>query len=156
MLRSFIARPAAVRESHRIESAGPDDRVGGIGARWPFLAESQRYPGESDGIIAGDPANNWTRNYAGGHLWAARAMEGDGYIPAAKVPLIAEAVNNACDALDGIKDGVLNDPRRCHFDPAALLCKTGDTKSCLTNAQVEAVTKIWTGLRNSDGDQIYP
>jgi feruloyl esterase len=72
------------------------------------------------------------------------------------VPLIAEAVNNACDALDGIKDGVLNDPRRCHFDPSVLLCKSGDTQACLTNAQVEAVTKIWTGLRNSDGDQIYP
>ena len=47
----------------------------------------------------------------------ALAMEGDGYIPAAKVAAIAEAVNNACDALDGVKDGVLNDPRRCHFDP---------------------------------------
>ena len=50
-------------------------------------------------------------------------MDGDGYIPASKVPLIADAVNNACDALDGVKDGVLNDPRRCHFDPAMLPCK---------------------------------
>ena len=83
-------------------------------------------------------------------------MEGDGYIPPAKVPLIAEAVNKACDALDGIKDGILNDPRRCHFDPATLLCKTGDTAACLTNAQVDAVRKIWTGLRDRDGDQIYP
>jgi feruloyl esterase len=120
------------------------------------LIEAQRYPADFDGIIAGDPANNWTRHYAGGHLWSAMAMEGDGYIPAAKVPLIADAVNNACDALDGIKDGILNDPRRCHFDPATLLCKTGDTAACLTNAQIDAVRKLWTGLRDRDGDQIYP
>jgi feruloyl esterase len=65
-------------------------------------------------------------------------------------------VNNACDALDGIKDGVLNDPRRCHFDPATLACKQGDAPNCLTGAQVEAVKKLWTGVRNADGDQLYP
>ena len=120
------------------------------------LIEAQRYPADFDGIVAGDPANYWTHHYIGGHLWAALAMEGDGYIPAAKIPVIADAVNNACDALDGVKDGVLNDPRRCHFDPADLLCKGADGPSCLTAAQVEAVKKLWTGYRNADGDQIYP
>jgi feruloyl esterase len=120
------------------------------------LIEAQRYPNDFDGIIAGDPANNWTRHYAGGHLWSAMAMEGDGYIPAAKVPLIAEAVNNECDALDGVKDGVLSDPRRCRFDPAKLLCKGSDTPACLTAPQVDAVNKLWTGLRDSNGDQVYP
>ncbi|MGD0438556.1 MAG: tannase/feruloyl esterase family alpha/beta hydrolase [Bryobacteraceae bacterium] len=120
------------------------------------MMEAQRYPRDYEGIIAGDPANNWVHHYIGGHLWAALAMEGDGYIPPSKVPMLAEAVNNACDALDGVKDGVLNDPRRCHFDPAALLCKEGDGPSCLTSAQVGAVRKLWTGVRNSDGDQIYP
>ncbi|MDQ1470882.1 MAG: hypothetical protein QOJ99_2362, partial [Bryobacterales bacterium] len=120
------------------------------------LIEAQRYPNDFDGIIAGDPANNWTRHYAGGHLWSAMAMEGEGYIPAAKVPLIAEAVNEECDALDGVKDGVLNDPRRCRFNPAKLLCKAGDAPTCLTAPQVAAVNKLWTGLRNASGDQIYP
>ncbi|HYL34958.1 MAG TPA: tannase/feruloyl esterase family alpha/beta hydrolase, partial [Bryobacteraceae bacterium] len=120
------------------------------------LQEAQRYPLDFDGIIAGDPANNWTHHYIGGHLWVALTMSGDGYIPAGKVPLIADAVNNACDALDGIKDGVLNDPRRCHFDPATLACKQGDEPNCLTGAQVEAVKKLWTGVRNADGDQLYP
>ena len=110
------------------------------------LIEAQRYPADFDGIVAGDPANFWTHHYIGGHLWAALAMEGDGYIPAAKMPAIAEAVNDACDALDGVKDGVLNDPRRCHFDPAKLLCKGGDGPSCLTSAQVDAVRKFWTGV----------
>ncbi len=120
------------------------------------LIEAQRYPADFDGIIAGDPANNWTRHYAGGHLWTAMAMEGDGYIPASKIPLLADAVNNECDALDGVKDGVLSDPRRCHFNPAKLLCNGPDSPTCLTSAQVDAVTKIWTGLRDSHGDQIYP
>jgi len=120
------------------------------------LTEAQRYPKDFDGIIAGDPANNFTRHYIGGHLFDALAMDGDGYIPAAKVPLIGNAVNAACDALDGVKDGVLNDPRRCHFDPAVLQCKNGDGPDCLTAAQVAAIRKIWTGLKDADGQQIYP
>ncbi len=120
------------------------------------LIEAQRYPADFDGIIAGDPANNWTRHYAGGHLWAAFAMEGDGYIPAAKIPLLADAVNAECDALDGVKDGVLSDPRRCRFDPAKLQCAGAETDTCLTAAQVGAVNKLWTGLRDANGDLIYP
>ncbi len=120
------------------------------------LTEAQRYPKDFDGIIAGDPANNFTRHYIGGHLFDALAMDGYGYIPAAKVPLIGNAVNAACDALDGVKDGVLNDPRRCHFDPAVLQCKNGDAADCLTAAQVAAIRKIWTGLKDADGQQIYP
>jgi feruloyl esterase len=68
------------------------------------------------------------------------------------VPVIANAVNNACDALDGIKDGILNDPRRCRFDPSVLLCKGGDEPTCLTAAQVEAVKRLYEG----PGEQIYP
>jgi len=120
------------------------------------LTEVQRYPKDFDGVIAGDPANNFTRHYIGGHLFDALAMDGDGYIPAAKVPLIGNAVNAACDALDGVKDGVLSDPRRCHFDPASLQCKNGDAADCLTAAQVAAIRKIWTGLKDADGQQIYP
>jgi feruloyl esterase len=120
------------------------------------LTEVQRYPGDFDGVIAGDPANNFTHHYVGGHLWSALTMDGDGYIPAAKVPVVADAVNKACDALDGIQDGVLNDPRRCHFDPGTLLCKTSDMTRCLSAAQVDAVRKLWSGLRDADGQQLYP
>ncbi len=120
------------------------------------LTEVERYPKDFEGVVAGDPANNFVRHYVGGHLWGAMAMEGDGYIPAAKVPLIGNAVNAACDALDGVKDGVLSDPRRCHFDPTTLQCKSGDAPDCLTAAQVAAIKKIWTGLRDAQGNQIYP
>jgi feruloyl esterase len=67
------------------------------------MMEAQRYPRDYDGIIAGAPSSNWTRHYVGGHVWIARAMEGDGYLPANKIPVIADAVNAACDALDGVK-----------------------------------------------------
>jgi feruloyl esterase len=115
------------------------------------LMSAQRYPKDFDGIIAGDPANFWTHNQVS-HIWAVLATRGDAYIPASKVPLIADAVNNACDALDGIRDGILNDPRRCHFDPNTLLCKAGDVPDCLTTAQAEAVKKLYDG----PGEKIYP
>jgi feruloyl esterase len=120
------------------------------------MIEAQRYPEDFDGIIAGDPANYWTHHYAGGHLYSGIVMDGDGYIPASKVQLIGDAVNEKCDMLDGVKDGVLTDPRRCHFDPAKLQCASGDGPSCLTAAQVSSVRKLWTGLRTKDGDQVYP
>ena len=79
-------------------------------------------------MIAGDPANNWTHLEMGAHMWITQALQSDpaGYLPAAKTALIGNAVNAACDALDGIKDGILNDPRRCHFDPMTLLCTGAD------------------------------
>lgn len=120
------------------------------------LMEAQRYPEDFDGIIAGDPGNHWTRLYSGGHAWIVRAMLDDGYIPTAKVPIIAKAVNKACDALDGIEDGILNDPRKCHIDPTVLLCKGSVQDDCLTSAQVDAVRKIWNGARTAEGDQIQP
>ena len=120
------------------------------------LVEAQRYPNDFDGIIAGDPANYWTHHYAGGHLYSGIVMDGDGYIPASKVQMIGDAVNEQCDAMDGVRDGVLTDPRRCRFDPAKLQCRAGDGPACLTAAQVSSVRKLWTGLRSKDGDELYP
>jgi len=120
------------------------------------LTEVQKYPTDFDGVIAGDPANWWTRHYSGSHIWVAQAMEGDGWLPPAKVQLLADAVNGACDAMDGVRDGVLNDPRKCQYDPGGLLCKAGDAPNCLTNAQIEAVRKVWNGPRDAAGQSLYP
>lgn len=123
------------------------------------MMESQRYPDDFDGIVAGAPAANWTHFQAGGHLWAFMALNKDpeSYIPASKLPIIETGVNDACDANDGRKDGILEDPRQCHFNASALVCKAGqDPNSCLTVKQAAAVNAIWTGAKNSRGEQIYP
>jgi hypothetical protein len=104
---------------------------------------------------AGDPANNRIRHYIGGHLWNALPVDGDGYLTEDKVKILGDAVNAQCDALDGVKDGVLNDPRRCKFRPETLLCQGSDTSKCLTAAQVAAVEKVWPELRTPEGQQIY-
>src|SRR6266576_7012122 len=82
------------------------------------LKEAQRFPSDYDGIIAGAPANYWTHLMTG-EIWIAQAVHKDeaSFIPASKFPIIHKAVLEACDALDGVKDGVLDDPRKCHFDP---------------------------------------
>ncbi len=124
--------------------------------------ESQRFPDDYDGIIAGDPANFWTHHYVGAHLWISRATLGDpsldSYVSASQAAVIGNAVNAACDAQDdGIVDGVLVDPRDCHFQPARLLCKAGqDPGTCLTAPQVEAVAKIWAGPDRATSPGFYP
>lgn len=123
------------------------------------LMEAQRYPEDFDGIVAGNPANDWTRFYAGAHLWYSQAMlsDTDAWIPPAKLATLGEAVNQACDANDGIRDGILMNPLACDFQPSSLQCDAGtDTNSCLTPKQVTAVEKIWSGVRNSSGELIYP
>ena len=123
------------------------------------LMEAQRYPDDFDGIIAGNPANDWTRFYAGAHLWYSLAMLEDqkSWIPPAKLSALGNAVNLACDTLDGIEDGVLQNPLACNFEPASLRCATGtDNNSCLTTEQVVAVEKIWSGVTNVAGDLVFP
>jgi feruloyl esterase len=125
------------------------------------LMEAQRFPEDYDGIIAGDPAANWTHFQTGGHLWIVLALNKDpqSYVSASQLKRLNDAVNDACDAIDGIVDGVLDDPRKCHFDPQTLECGAGtgqDAASCLTARQVKAVKAIWSGARDSSGKLIYP
>jgi feruloyl esterase len=104
----------------------------------PGLMEAQRHPEDFDGIVAGAPANYWTHLMAG-IVWAAQATHKGqpGNMTLEKLSLLHGAVLRACDALDGVKDGVLEDPTRCKFDPEALECKGAEGPACLTRAQVE-------------------
>jgi TonB family protein len=121
------------------------------------LMEAQRFPEDYDGIIAGAPANYWTKVFAT-FIWNIQAMQAEpgSYIGGNKIPAIAKAVSAACDANDGVKDGVLNDPRACHFDPKVLLCQQGDSDSCLTAPQVAALKKIYDGPVDAKGRQMFP
>ena len=121
------------------------------------LMEAERFPADYEGIIAGAPANFWT------HLLSAAAFDiqatladAGSYIPARKLPAIQAAVLSACDALDGVRDGVIESPAQCHFEANTLLCRGPESDSCLTAMQVEALTKIYSGPRNSKGEQVFP
>jgi hypothetical protein len=121
------------------------------------LMEAQRYPEDYDGILAGAPANYWTHLLSSA-LYNAQTTTLDpaSYIPTSKIPAIAKAVNAACDAKDGVTDGILNDPRQCHFDPATLLCKEADSNACLTQPQVTTLNKLYQGAHDSKGQEIFP
>jgi hypothetical protein len=121
------------------------------------LMEAQRFPEDYNGIIAGAPANFWTHLIAGS-MWDSQAEFDDpaGYIPPNKLPAISDAVLAACDAQDGIKDGILNDPRKCHFRPETLLCTGPDAPTCLTAPQVATLKKFYAGPTNAKGEQIFP
>jgi len=121
------------------------------------LMEAQRYPGDYDGILAGAPANYWTALLSQA-VWDTQTLTADpaSFIPQTKVPAIAAAVNAACDELDGVRDGILNDPRQCHFDPSSMQCKGEDTDKCLTAPQAAALKKLYTGPHDSHGREVYP
>jgi feruloyl esterase len=121
------------------------------------LMEAQRFPDDYDGILAGAPANFWTHLLTKGLADAqATTLDPASYIPSSKLPAIAHAVNAACDAQDGVSDGILNDPRKCRFDPATMLCKEGDSEKCLTAAQASALEKLYDGPNDANGRKIFP
>lgn len=128
------------------------------GGRMSFM-EAQRFPEDFDGIVAGAPGYNRT-DVAFQTLGMAQAthVSADSFIPAGKYPALHQAALNACDALDGLKDGLIADPTTCRFDPALLECKAGDGPGCLTGPQVVAARRIYapvidpgTGARISSG-----
>ncbi len=121
------------------------------------LMESQRYPDDFDGIVVGDPANNWIPLLAQ-HVWDTQGQlaTADSYIPPAKLPAITNAALAACDAEDGVTDGVIAQPRQCHFNPAELLCTAGDNPDCLTPPQLAAVKHVYAGPHNSEGQAVNP
>jgi feruloyl esterase len=146
------------------------------GGRMAFQ-EAQRYPADFDAILAGAPAYD-RGNEAFGFMakWQATHETPQSVVPASKYPAIHRAALDACDALDGLKDGLIEDVLGCHFDPAVLQCGGGrvlssldklgttlsrvegsDPAACLTTPQVEAVRKLYAGARHpKTGALIFP
>ena len=121
------------------------------------LKEAQQFPEDYNGIVAGAPANYWT------HLTAASVWMGiqtlkdqASYIPREKYLLIHKAAIAACDSVDGIKDGLIDDPRKCHFDPKTLQCNGPDTPNCLTAAQVDTARKVYGPATTAHGVKFFP
>ncbi len=125
------------------------------------LMEAQRYPEDFDGIVAGAPAQYWTDGLGAGTTVINQAMYPDpsnlkqAVIGSEQQELIGAAILARCDGLDGIEDGILNDPRQCDFDVATLICEAGDTEGCLTAAQIDAVKAIYDGPKDEQGNSLF-
>ncbi|HEY4355262.1 MAG TPA: tannase/feruloyl esterase family alpha/beta hydrolase [Acidobacteriaceae bacterium] len=121
------------------------------------LTEAAMYPQDFDGIVSGAPSLNWSRLNAS-RVYINRYVNrsADSSLSPDKDALIHEAVLRACDNLDGVKDGVLEDPRKCHFDPKVLECKAGGS-GCLTPAQVQSAAALYSPVISpKTGKQLYP
>jgi feruloyl esterase len=119
------------------------NECGGGGSR-DALASVQRWPSDLDAAAAVGFTNYGT-HHGIAHMWVYQATHKTpaSYIPPSKYPIIHQAALDACDLKDGAKDGVIEDPPRCRYDPGILLCKGADGPNCLTKAQVEAVRTIY-------------
>ena len=125
------------------------------------LMEAQRYPEDFDGIVAGAPAFNWAPGLAALATQITRAMYPnpnnlqEAVVGPKEEALIESSYLAKCDAQDGIKDGILNDPRQCKFDVATLLCKGKKTDACLSKKQLAAVKVIYDGPKDSKGNSLF-
>ena len=120
------------------------------------LMEASRYADDYDGIVAGAPAWQWA-NLMVAELWNSMpALKDPTAITAPKMTLLNNAVVAACDALDGVTDGVIDDPRKCTYDPAVLQCTGADSATCLTSVQVAAAKQIYGGAKYANGTTIFP
>ncbi|HEX4948792.1 MAG TPA: tannase/feruloyl esterase family alpha/beta hydrolase [Blastocatellia bacterium] len=123
------------------------------------LMEAQRYPEDFDGYVIGAPVLKISHEGMRG-IWNAQAVStGAGAIAYDQLPLLAEAVYKKCDDVDGVKDGLIADPRRCQFDPLNDLPKCANEvtgKDCFTTAQRQGLQKVYGGVRNAKGALLYP
>jgi feruloyl esterase len=123
------------------------------------VMSAHRFPEDYDGIIAGAPGSPLSHGWSASKLRVAGAVLKDpsSAIPPDKIRIVHEAVIGACDASDGLTDGLIDDPRRCQFKPDVLLCKGPDAGACLAAAQVETVRTLFSPVTNPrTGTLIYP
>ncbi len=118
------------------------------------LMEAQRFPADYDGILAGAPATNWTKLHVE-QMWGPLVMlDMKNVVPNCKFAAATSAAIAACDTLDGVKDGVIEDPRACTYDPKALV---GTKTDCgvVTEADAAVIRAIWNGPHRRDGSFMW-
>jgi feruloyl esterase len=121
------------------------------------LSSAQRYPDDIDTVAVTGMSSYLTRHTFGQMwIWQATHKDAASFIPPAKYAVLHSAALDACDTLDGLKDGIIGDVARCKFDPGVTQCTAGDSANCLTAPQVEAARKIYAGPKNPrTGEEIY-
>jgi len=122
------------------------------------VTEAMKYPDDFNAIVAGASAvHHLSLHIARVDLDAFENRSAESYIPPTKYGLIHDAVLKACDALDGVKDGVIENPLACHFDPKVLACKGADSSDCLNAAQVETAAALYAPVKNpTTGGRLMP
>jgi Tannase and feruloyl esterase len=115
--------------------------------------EAQRFPKDCDGIVAGAPANSWTKLMTAA-IWNQQALnaEPESWISPAKLEAVTSGARAACHAVNG----VISDPAKCNLDPSNLLCKGQASDACLTAPELAALRKIYSGAHDSAGTAIFP
>jgi len=118
------------------------------------ITEAQRYPADFDAIVAGASAWDGMRMHAGRVLVNNQINKVDGVIPQTKLAMVHNAVLEACDAMDGVKDGVIENPLKCAFDYAQLTCRNGDAADCLTPGQVKAAKLLTSPVADQETGKV--
>lgn len=117
------------------------------------LMEVQRYPEDFDGVVAGDPANNWTELQAGGLLLLQKVGgRPAALLPPAKLPALQAAALAQC----GDPLGVVNDPLTCRFNPKVVLCRGTESDACLTPTELGVAEAIYAGAKDPSGRTVLP
>jgi hypothetical protein len=117
--------------------------------------EAQRYPQDYNGIMSAAPAINWNRFHLQ-HLWGPVVMNAAGSpVAACKLTAATAAAIAACDGIDGVKDGVIEDPKRCTYDPKPLVGTSAGECGSFTDADVNVIRKLWEGPRRADGSFMW-
>jgi feruloyl esterase len=120
------------------------------------MVEAEKFPTDFNGIVAGDPAIG---DPIAGFNWNDKALlkSSAAYLSPADIALVDSAVLAECDKLDGLTDGLIQDPRKCHFDPRSLMCKGSVIKTnCLNNQQVKTLKAIYSGAVTNGNEPLYP
>ena len=119
------------------------------------LVEVTKFPDDFDGVIAGAPANPHIHLHAAGVERSIELMKNNAPLTQAKLKRCTRRFWRHCDALDGVKDGLIGDPHKCQFDPESMLCKGADSDNCLTPGQVETVKIEFGDIKTKKGEVIW-
>jgi feruloyl esterase len=119
------------------------------------LMEAQRYPEDYDGVVAGAPAINWPKLHVQ-QLWGPMLMQNEGNpVAPCKLARATAAAIEACDTIDHVEDGVIEDPARCDYDPAALIGSSTADCAAFTAADASIISRIWDGPTRADGSALW-
>jgi len=119
------------------------------------LMEASRYPDDFDGIVAGAPFMDIKAILAGTRFYQ-HLLTPSAYVPAALLPVVDKAMLASCDAADGVKDGLIQNPAKCSLDLKSLICKPGEKDNCLNSDQAGALETCFTETRDESGRSLFP